>query len=433
MIRDDGLPRLTAEEERLRREAMEMADRYSEHLRQSRLLLESREAEVMRLSRTHEEMLRHLSPMREWQERMAAFREMASPMASMLGQMPSALALVEQHGIGRHLSDIQRSMRGIDVSAFAAASAVTQGLNVSELARLSPNWETAERAASIASSFQLPPSLRDFGESQAKLAERLALAGASLSSMRDQWSEQSFGVAFSRTSAFANMMRVNGVVSPETLAVGRELSRFGLPDLPSFASTRAFLDAAGLHLPLIRSPDFAGYDFFRTRLRRPDIEVRRQKFGKLKKAASPKPHQLVAFHHVGRTEKLLRRFIDAAMTEIYGEDWAQERLPLCGCRELLKRSERRGGTPLENADWSHYIDIMVYGPHFEDVFSLGFSDPVTLRNAIDVAAPFRHGLMHFRSFTKQNLLDLRIALAILEDGLFEMMGVFDIEDSELIE
>lgn len=41
--------------------------------------------------------------------------------------------------------------------------------------------------------------------------------------------------------------------------------------------------------------------------------------------------------------------------------------------------------------------------------------------------------MHFRTFTEQNFVELRVALVTLEDGLMEMLDFFSFEETEASE
>jgi hypothetical protein len=48
----------------------------------------------------------------------------------------------------------------------------------------------------------------------------------------------------------------------------------------------------------------------------------------------------------------------------YGDNWAEHRLAECGCKYLLGKWKKRGGTALEHADYFHYARIVSYAGHF---------------------------------------------------------------------
>lgn len=134
----------------------------------------------------------------------------------------------------------------------------------------------------------------------------------------------------------------------EAVAAFRQSS---LPVLDSLSSYRTFFDGTGLILP--RWP--------KVRLLT-KAEKRRRFRDRLRAKAEP-PHVKRAKSLVHRYELTLRDILDAVMAEEYGEDWAESRLPLCDCRDLLGKWRKRGGDVLDHADYVHYARIMAYPEH----------------------------------------------------------------------
>ena len=93
------------------------------------------------------------------------------------------------------------------------------------------------------------------------------------------------------------------------------------------------------------------------------------------------------------------------MANTYGEDWAEQRLPLCGCKDLLRKWKSRGGDVLDHADYAHYKQIMSYPEHFEAVFEVGFDDPQSLAELLMRAGGLRAASHHARTLS---LKDLRV-------------------------
>lgn len=107
----------------------------------------------------------------------------------------------------------------------------------------------------------------------------------------------------------------------------------------------------------------------------------------------------------------------------YGEDWAEERLPLCGCEGLLGRWRSGGGDfVLEYADYHHYKKIMGHPEHFAELFEAGFEDREALIGLIEKAGNLRAPSHHARPFTTEDLRDLRTTWRLLEKGLAALDG-----------
>ncbi|MEN3230214.1 hypothetical protein PUR21_21660 [Methylorubrum rhodesianum] len=270
--------------------------------------------------------------------------------------------------------------------------------------------EQAHTAAKLAQSFALPAVMEQFRTPIDPLAGKM-LGLRSL----DLVSQPAYIEAFARTSALSDVLS-------DSIRVGRELreathafARGSIPAFDTLGDYRNFLDAAGLRLP--RWP----------RVRLLSAAEKRRRFrARLKEKAEP-PHLKRAKSLVHRYELILRDILDAAMAETYGEDWAETRLPLCECKDLLGRWRKRGGDVLDHADYAHYSRIMSHSEHFDAVFEAGFDDPTALAELLAAAGRLRAASHHARTFTQEDLRDLRMTWTTIETGLLAFTGDYEIE------
>lgn len=138
-------------------------------------------------------------------------------------------------------------------------------------------------------------------------------------------------------------------------------------------------------------------------------------------------HAQKAWPVIYRLEVSLRDIISARMEQHYGEDWQRERLPQCGCKDLLGKWLNRGGDVLDHADFAHYIRIMCDPEHFECIFSFGFDDSDALKALLTRAKEVRIPVMHCLEFTQENLRDLRVTWRALETGLLRLTSDVDFD------
>lgn len=117
----------------------------------------------------------------------------------------------------------------------------------------------------------------------------------------------------------------------------------------------------------------------------------------------------------------MREVLDDAMVEAYGEDWAQERLTLCGCKDLLGKWRTRGGSALDHADYAHYAGIVSHPDHFSKVFSRGFDDAGEAYQLFQAAGRLRAASHHGRDFTTDDLKDLTLIWRTIEKALLGLM------------
>jgi hypothetical protein len=158
------------------------------------------------------------------------------------------------------------------------------------------------------------------------------------------------------------------------------------------------------------------------------IGEKRRRFSNRLKQNTESIHAKKARTVAQRYELTLRDILDEVMVSEYGEEWAIERLPLCDCKDLLGRWQKRGGEVLDHADYAHYERIMSYPAHFEAVFEVGFDDLMTLAALIKKAGTLRAALQHFHPFSPEDLRDLRLIWRTIETGLLALTEDYDFEN-----
>ena len=125
---------------------------------------------------------------------------------------------------------------------------------------------------------------------------------------------------------------------------------------------------------------------------------------------------------VHRYEFTMREILDDAMAEAYGENWREERLPLCDCKDRLGRWKKRGGDVLDHADYVHYARIISHPEHFDAVFQAGFDDPQESYDLLAKAGTLRARSHHPHKFNLEDLRDLRLTWRSIETGLIALEG-----------
>ncbi len=276
----------------------------------------------------------------------------------------------------------------------------------------------------------ITPSAIAFAQDQARIAQNLALPSG-LEQHRTAFEPFSIKLlaldalgigysahhleAFSRASAMSDLFGQSLRVDRDLLAATRAFSLATMPGFDTLAGYRGFLDAAGLLLP--RWP----------KLRLLSAAEKRRRFKARLQRRSEAPHVKKAKSLVHRYELTLREILDAVMAGTYGEDWAEARLPLCDCKDLLGRWRKRGGDVLDHADYAHYARIMSHPEHFSGIFEAGFDDPEALAALLDDAGRLRATSHHARPFTPEDLRDLRLTWRTIETGLLAFTADFEVE------
>lgn len=275
----------------------------------------------------------------------------------------------------------------------------------------SPYMQRAQDLASRAELLALPLLLADYRPTTAMLAERIGLLDR-YDLLRDDQALDAFTRTFALSEALIGAVGVNASL----IEAVRDYASSAMPVLGNLAAQRAFLDAAGLRLP--RWP----------RIRLLTAAEKRKRFKtRLQRNVEP-PHVKKAKSLVHRYELTMREIIDAAMADAYGEDWADQRLPLCDCKTLIGKRDKRGGEALDHADYAHYRLIMCHPDHFALIFHQAFPDPQTIAQLIDDAGRLRAASHHARDFSSDDLRDLRIVWRTLEVGLLALTDDVTFDD-----
>lgn len=270
--------------------------------------------------------------------------------------------------------------------------------------------DEAMRIAELAQTYNLHASLDPYRTSVGLFASKM-LHLQSLDMIRSPAYLDAFMQASTVSDIFVESMRVDRHLQEAT----RQFSLGAVPMFRALNDYGLFLNASGLklsHWPHVRLLTIG--------------EKRRRFRAKLNDNVEP-VHVKKAKSLVQCYELTLRDILDDVMSSEYGEDWAVERLPLCNCKDLLGKWQKRGGEVLSHADYFHYEQIMSHPEHFGAVFEVGFDDPTALAELMKKAGNLRAALLHFHPFTPEDLRDLRLIWRTIETGLLALTADYDIE------
>lgn len=270
--------------------------------------------------------------------------------------------------------------------------------------------EEARKAAELAQTYALPIAMEQYRTPFQALSDKLLHMNGF-----DLTREPAYLEAFNRTSAISDFIAESTRVTRDLREAALAYSSGALPAFDTLAGYRGFLDAAGLRLP--HWPKF----------RLLSAAEKRRRFRTRLSQKAESAHVKKAKSLVHRYELTLREVLDAVMANAYGEDWAEQRLPLCDCNDLLGRWRKRGGDVLDHADYAHYARIMSHPEHFSAVFEAGFDDPTTLASLLNDAGRLRAASHHARNFTAEDLRDLRVTWRTIEAGLLAFTADVEIE------
>lgn len=269
--------------------------------------------------------------------------------------------------------------------------------------------EEARRAAELSLTLPLPNTLNSYRASIDQFASNLTGTPT-----LDLWREPGYVAAFSEASALANLYDANEHVTRAIIEANRYVMHEPLA-AGSLSHYRGIYDAAGLTLP----------HWPRLRLLT-RAEKRRQFRARLNENVEP-PHVRKAKSLVHEYERTLRDILDAAMAVAYGEEWPEERLPSCGCKDLLGKWKKRGGAVLDHADYKHYALIISHPEHFSAVFQAGFDDPSEAFDLLVEAGELRAASHHARPFTPNDLRALRVTWRTIEKALVALDDDYELE------
>lgn len=270
--------------------------------------------------------------------------------------------------------------------------------------------EEARKFADLAQSVEMQYSLDRFRPATESLADKL-LHFHSL----DVFAQPGNLAAFVQAAAAAEAFRESSRVDSALVEAVKQFSLVQLPALYGRSDYNHFFDASGLLLP--KSPH----------ARLLTLGQKRHRLNLKLKGNAESSHERKGKSLVKRYELTLRAVLDEAMNIEYGEDWAESRLPLCDCKDLLGKWKSRGGEPLDHADYAHYRKIMADPQHFEAVFFAGFDDPDHLAILLRRAGELRSALAHHHPFSPNDLRDLRTTWSLIETGLLAITADYDFD------
>ena len=308
----------------------------------------------------------------------------AGDLYPMLGGVGAVKSIIEQERLRRdHALDSCRQLVGqsaFDMQANHALASLT----------------SAVEAARLGGAFELPDLLEQYRVTDVSLAAQLADAHR-LSRWVDSCAE-----VLNAHSALSTMFdRIDVLGRDAWSAIHSVLSDPWL-ELHTVRQARELLGISGL----LRAPRFR-------------ILTRKEKRRTIRllirdNAMSAEVRKAQGLVH--RNEKVLRVLIAQCMEGAYGEDWAKERLPLCGCQKLLGRPLEGDESVLDHADYKHYELIMCHDEHFETVFAVAYEDVDALRHMIARLGQLRARSHHGRTFTAEDLQELATLWRAMEAG-----------------
>ncbi len=121
-----------------------------------------------------------------------------------------------------------------------------------------------------------------------------------------------------------------------------------------------------------------------------------------------------AHNNLQRLERMLRRFINARMTQAFGVEWAKHRLPnglYDQWREKKRKAEEVGAEEralIEYADFTDYAAIICRGDNWRELFCGFFVRSESVRESFQRLHPIRLDVAHSRLITQDDELLLHV-------------------------
>lgn len=121
-----------------------------------------------------------------------------------------------------------------------------------------------------------------------------------------------------------------------------------------------------------------------------------------------------AFHRLQQFEMAIRRFIGAAMTAAFGDDWMVRQLPkgMLDSWKQKQQSDVKAGADarplIDYADFTDYLLIIERRDNWSGVFRAIFGRPEDIRESLQRLYPVRLGTMHARVITQDDTLLLMV-------------------------
>lgn len=271
--------------------------------------------------------------------------------------------------------------------------------------------DAARRAADLAMGLQMPDILAPYRPAYDDMAWRAMMLSPSLPL------QETATMAFlTNASALAHIYDQFDFASRAMAEATRAFQALDVFD-GSIADMRSMLDISGLRLG--RWPRFKLLT----------LGEKRRKFrAKLSQNSEPR-HVKRAKSLVHQYELTLRDLLDQLMADTYGENWPEERLPLCDGKTLLGRWRKNGGVGavLDYADYHHYAELVGHPEHFEAIFARGFEDSGEARRLFESAGNLRAASHHARPFTPDDLKDLTLVWQTIVKALLGLMDDYELD------
>lgn len=194
---------------------------------------------------------------------------------------------------------------------------------------------------------------------------------------------------------------------------------------PTFDFPRISLHGlpALLAAPVPKFPSISAYDRFlriggldTKRGAKDSAEKVKGKFSVLMENRRASAVEITAFEDIFSLEAALKTLIEDALEAEFGDNWHETILLESGCKDLLGKHQKRGGTALEHADWAHILLLVQCPRVFLSVFLRGFAARDELVRSIAFVAELRRAPMHAKKITQVQLMELKAKVQFIQTG-----------------
>lgn len=235
----------------------------------------------------------------------------------------------------------------------------------------------------------------------AKASESMALHERLPSILRDP----QYLSAFDQTRRFAESISVASIGKPIGLSHLSEFLDRAIPRFPSISDYDDFLGSAGLDTRIdLIEPDTDDEKY---------VEL---SFSALIETSGASEYETAAFQDIFAFERAIRAFLTRLFTDAFGADWPEKILPICNCGDLLGKYRKRGGDPLDHADWAHFVRLMSCEQVFVELFAVAFKEQSELIGSLELIRKIRKRPMHSHTIDHAVLRDLKARIRFIQKG-----------------
>lgn len=133
------------------------------------------------------------------------------------------------------------------------------------------------------------------------------------------------------------------------------------------------------------------------------------------------PLERKAYKELGELERWLRAFIDEEMSAVYGEDWYKTHAP----KKLMGRINKMnlgndditGIIVLDDADFAHYLEIILDENRWSDVFIHIFGDHDETAVMLKLFKKLRLSVAHYKGFCKADFANFLVCFRWFEEKI----------------